>query len=167
MWELDSKESSVLKNWCFWIVVLEKTLESPLDCKEIQPVHHKGDQTWVFIRRTDVKPETPILWPADVKSRLIWKDSDAGKIEGRRRKWWQRMRWFVGINDSVDMSLSQLRELVMYREAWRAAVHGVPKSWTWLTDWTELNWIYASPPGIPCYFWLLFSYAETVLLASN
>ena len=79
MWELDHKESWVVKNWCFWTVVLEKTLESPLDCKEIQPVHPKGDQSLVFIRRTDAKIETPILWPPDAKSWLIWKDPDAGK----------------------------------------------------------------------------------------
>ena len=79
MWELDYKESWVLKNWCFWSVVLEKTLESPLDCKEVQPVHPKGDQSWVFIARTDVETETPTLWPADAKSWLIWKDPNAGK----------------------------------------------------------------------------------------
>ena len=79
MWELDCKESWALKNWCFWTVVLEKTLESPLDCKEIQPVHPKGNQSWIFIRRTDVEGETPILWPPDAKSWLIWKDADAGK----------------------------------------------------------------------------------------
>ena len=79
MWKLDYKESWALKNWCFWTVVLEKTLDSPLDCKEIQPVHPKGDQSWVFIGRTDVEVETLILWPADVKSWLIWKDPDAGK----------------------------------------------------------------------------------------
>ena len=86
MWELDYKESWVLKNWCFWTVVLEKTLESPLDCKEIQPVHPKGDQSWVFIGRTNVEAETPILWPPDVKSWLIWKDPDAGKDWGREEK---------------------------------------------------------------------------------
>ena len=85
MWELDYKESWALKNWCFWAVVLEKTLESPLDCKEIQPVHPKGDQSWVFIGRTDVEAETPLLWPPDAKSWLIWKDSDAG-IDWRQEK---------------------------------------------------------------------------------
>ena len=79
MWELDYKESWALKNWCFWTVVLEKTLESPLDCKEIQPVHPKGNQSWIFIRRTDVEAETPILWPPDTKNRLTGKDTDAGK----------------------------------------------------------------------------------------
>ena len=86
MWELDYKERWVPKNWCFWTVVLEKTLESPLDCKEIQPVHPKGDQPWVFIGRSDVEAETPILWPPDVKSWLIWKDSDAGKDRGQEEK---------------------------------------------------------------------------------
>ena len=79
MWELDYTESWVLKNWCFWTVVLEKTLESPLDCKKIQPVHSKGNQSWVFIGRTDAEAETPILWPSDAKNWLIWKDPDAGK----------------------------------------------------------------------------------------
>ena len=83
MWELDCKESWVLKNWCFWTVVLEKTLESPLDCKEIQPVHPRGDQAWVFIGRTDAEAETPILWPPHAKSWLIGKDSDAGRDWGQ------------------------------------------------------------------------------------
>ena len=94
--ELDYKESWALKNWRFWTVVLEKTLESPLDCKEIQPVHPKGDQFWVFTGRTDVEAETPILWPPDEKSWLIGKTLMLGKIEGRRRRGWQRMRWLGG-----------------------------------------------------------------------
>ena len=108
IWELDHKKSWALKNWCFWTVVLEKTLESPLDCKEIQPVHPKGDQSWVFIGRTDAEAETPILWPPDRKNWFICKDSNAGK-DWRWEGEWQRMRWLDGLTDSLDMSLSKPR----------------------------------------------------------
>ena len=128
-------------------MVLWKTLEIPLDCKQIQPVHLKGNQSWIFIGKTYADAETPIVWPPDAKYKLIWKDLDAGKKWRWENKVQQRMRCFNGITDAVDISLSRLCKLVMDREACSTAVNGVTKSRTWLSDWTD--WLILAEIAFP------------------
>ena len=137
MWELDYKESCVLKNWCLWKSVLEKTLESSLDCKEIQPVNPKGNQSWIFLEGLLLKSKLQYF------DHLMWRTNSfkktlmLAKFEGGRRSGQQRIRWLDGITDAKNMSLSRLRELTMDKEAWSAEVHGAAKRQTWLSDWTD------------------------------
>ena len=147
MWELDCEESWTLKNWCFWTVVLENTLESPLDCKEIQSVRPNRDQSILkeispgcslegLMLKLKIQYFGHLMWRADSLEKTLMLEG----IGGRRRRRRQRMRWLDGITNLIDMGLSELQELVMDREVWRPVIHGVAKSRTWLRDWTELNW---------------------------
>ena len=167
MWELDYKESWAWKNWCFWTVMLAKTLESPLDCKGIQPVHSEGNQSWIFIGRTDVEAETPIFGHLMQRADSLEKTLILRRIECRRRRGRQRMRWSEFITDSMAKRLSKLRELVTDRQAWCAAIHGVTKSRTWLSNWTELNWTDSSSKGqvIPVHLSFFFTLSNTLPLA--
>ena len=133
MWELDYKEGWTPKSWCFRIVVLEKTLESPMDSKKLKPVNPKGNQPWIFTGRTDAETEAPILWSPDAKNQLTGKDPDAVKDWGWEEKGMTE-------DDSMDISLSKLQDIVKDREAWRAAVHAVAKSQTWLSHWTTTTY---------------------------
>ena len=155
LWELDHKEGGLLKNWCLWIVVLEKTPKSPLDSKKIKPVILKGNQPWVLIGRTDAETKTPVFWSSDANSWLIGKAPDAGKNRGQRRRGRQRMKCLDGITNAMDMNLGKLWEMAKDKEGWHATVHGVTKRWTWLGNRTTTTrhidpkyWLWAVIRGL-------------------
>ena len=165
MWELDHKEDRMPTNWFFW-TVLEKTLESPLGCKEIKPVNPKGNQPWIFIGRNDADVEAPILWPLDAKNRLIRKDDDARKVWSKRSGW-QRMRWLDSIRYSVDMDLSKLWKVVKDRNACLAEVHGVTKIRIWLSNWTTKTVFSTSvSPSAACESWMIVVVVMIVAVAT-
>ena len=139
MWKLDQKESWVPRNWCFWTMVLEKTLESPLNCKDIKLVNPKGNQSWIFIGRTDAEGEIPILWPADSNNWLIWRDPDAGKDWRQVKKGMTEDKMFGWHHQLMAMSLNKFWKLVIDREVWQAAVLEVTKRQTLLSNWTEMR----------------------------
>ena len=149
LWELDCKEGGVPKNWCLWTAVLEKTPESPVDCKEIKPVDLKGSRCWILNGRTDAEVETPLIWPSDPISWSTGKSLMLGKTEGRRRRGHQRIRWLDGITDAMDINLGKLMEMVRDTEVWRAAVYGVTKSQTQLGNWMTKKLIFIYLPIKP------------------
>ena len=141
MWELDHKECWVLNDWCFWIVVLEMTFESPLDSKKTKPINPRGNQPWIFTGRADAEAEVPIFRPLIRRADSLESTLMPGRTEGKRRRGWQRMRLLDSITDSMHMNLSKLQEIVKDREAWCDAVQGVTKSQTWLRDGTKATWV--------------------------
>ena len=137
LWEMDCKVGRTPKNWCLGTVVLEKTPKRPLDSMSMKPVNLKGNQPWILIERTDAEAETPVFWSSDGTADSLEKSLMLGKIEGRRRRRCQRMRWWHGITHAIHMKMGKFWEMVREREAWCAAVHGVSKCWTWLDNWTK------------------------------